>query len=355
MPATPGGLPANGASGMPAGDNLTCNLLNTPGQVDCTIVINLNVAPNGNPNTPSSLIPGYHPADLQSAYSLPSQRRGGTVAIVDAYDDPLAETDLAVYRTTFGLPPCSSSSGCFRRVNQNGQAGSYPLPNPQWQQEISLDMEMVSAVCPNCKILLVEANSPSIDDLGTAVDTAVSLGAKVVSNSYYAQEWAGETAEDHHYRHPGTAVVVSSGDQPASYYPASSPYVTAVGGTSLSLTGGVRSETPWAPAGHGCSVFEPHPAWQGTTGCSTTRSSVDMAADADPQTGVAFWDTGAGGWLVAGGTSVGSPLVAGAYALSANPRGPAYSYSHRSGFNDIPPAGYDQATGLGSPNGAGGL
>lgn len=339
---------------MPAGDNLTCNLLNTPGQVDCTIAINLNITPNGNPNTPGGLLPGYHPTDLQSAYALPSQNAGGTVAIVDAYDDPLAEIDLAVYRATFELPACTTSNGCFRRVNEYGSNKYYPLPNPEWQQEASLDMEMVSAVCPNCNILLVEANSPSIDDLGISVDTAVRLGAKIVSNSYYAQEWPGEKSEDKHYHHPGAAIVVSSGDQPASYYPASSPFVTSVGGTTLTLSNG-RSEQAWSPSGHGCSSFEPKPAWQGSAGCGT-RSSVDLAADADPQTGVAFWDTTGGGWLVAGGTSIGAPLVAAAYALSGKPAGPGYSYAHPGGFNEIPPGRrYTLATGLGSPNGTSGL
>jgi subtilase family serine protease len=339
---------------MPAGDFLACNLHDTPGQVDCTIAINLNVAPNGNPTTPASLLPGLHPADLQTAYAMPSSNSAGTVAIVDAYDDPTAEADLAVYRTAFGLPACSSSSGCFRRVNEYGETNSYPLPNTQWQEEMSLDMDMVSAICPNCKIVLVEANSPSIADLGTAVDTAASLGAVAVSNSYYAKEWKNERTQDVHYKHSGVAIVVSSGDQPGAFYPASSLSVTTVGGTSLSLSGGTRSESAWGPAGQGCSIFEPKPAFQPNTGCKT-RSSVDMAAVADPQTGVTIWDAAAGGWLEAGGTSVGAPLVAAAYALSHNPRGPAYSYSHTSGFYDIPPAGYDLATGLGSPEGVAGL
>ncbi len=273
---------------------------------------------------------------------------------MDAYDDPLAEIDLAVYRATFDLPACTTSNGCFKRVNEEGGTKSYPLPNLQWQQEISLDMDMVSAICPNCSILLVEANTPSIQDLGTSVDTAVQMGAQAVSNSYYAQEYRGELKADKYYHHPGAAIVVSSGDQPASYYPAASPFVTAVGGTTLNLANG-RSEKAWAPAGHGCSVYEPKPNWQGWTGCAS-RSSVDVSAVADPQTGVAFWDTTSGGWLVAGGTSIASPIVAAAYALSANPEGPGYSYSHRSGFNEIPPGTrYTLATGLGSPNGVTGF
>lgn len=347
------GLPANGASGMPAGDFLACNLQDTPGQVDCTIAIDLLVAPNGNPNEPVSLLPGLHPADLQAAYDLPSTG-SGAVAIVDAYDDPQAESDLGIYRLAFGLPPCTSSNGCFRKLNERGKPGPYPTPNLQWQEEISLDMDMVSAICPNCKILLIEANTPSISDLATGVDTAASRGAAAISNSYYAQEYLGERKEDVHYNHPGIAVVASSGDQPASYYPAASPYVTSVSGTTLTLQNGNRTETAWGPSGHGCSSYELKPSWQSVASCFT-RSSVDMAAVADPQTGVTIWDTAAGGWLVAGGTSVGAPLVAAAYALCGHPHKPAFSYSHARDFYDIAPAGYDLATGLGSPDGARGL
>ena len=350
MPAgSPAPLPAEGASMMPAGDNLTCNLLSTPGQVDCTVAINLNIAPNGDPTTPASLLPGLHPTDLQSAYVLPSSRAGTTVAVIDAYDDPVAEDDLAVYRTAFGLPSCTTSNGCFQKVNQNGQTGSFPAVNQQWSQEISVDLDMVSAVCPNCKLLLVEANTPTITDLGTAIDTAVSLGAKAVSNSYYAQEFKGERNDDVYFKHSGVAITVSAGDQPYAYYPAASPFVTAVGGTSYSNSGGTRTEAPWGPGGQGCSVFEPKPAWQGTTGCST-RSTVDVSAVADPQTGVTMYDSTSGGWLVAGGTSVGAPIIAGVYALSGNPRGPAYSYGHTAGFFDLNTPGYDLPTGLGSPD-----
>jgi subtilase family serine protease len=275
------------------------------------------------------------------------------VAIVDAFDDPSAESDLGVYRTAFGLPPCTSGNGCFKKINQNGEAGSYPPANAAWSQEVALDVEMVSAVCPNCTILLVEANSASVDDLGASVDEAVRQHAHVVSNSYYATEWSGESSEDVHYRHPGVAVTVSSGDQAAPFYPAASPYVTAVGGTSVSGASGGRSETPWPYGGRGCSAYEARPSFQRTAACKT-RATVDVAAVADPQTGVAVFSTESGGWVVAGGTSVGAPLVAAAYAL-ARPQSPAYAYAHPSAFHDIAPAGYDLATGLGSPKGTGGL
>jgi len=342
-------LPGDGGSALP-GAQLVCALPSSSGYAGCTIAININVAPLASPSTPASLIPGLHPGDLQAAYALPSENAGETVAIVDAYDDPSIESDLSVYRNAFGLPPCTSDNGCFRKVNERGVAGSYPAANDQWSQEIALDAEMVSAVCPHCSILLVEANSASIDDLGTSVDTAVGLGARVISNSYYASEWSGESAEEVHYQHPGVAVTVSSGDTPAPSYPAASQYVTAVGGTTLTSSG----ETAWADGGRGCSAYIARPRWQSAGTCAT-RSAVDVAAVADPQTGVAMFDAASGGWLVAGGTSVGAPIVGAAYALTGSPKPTAYSYGHPADFHDIGGAGYALATGLGSPNGVAGL
>ena len=348
------GLPGgNGATGLP-GALLACSPVTIPGQGACTIAININIPPVSDVLTPSNLLPGLHPTDLQDAYSLPVQSAGGTVAIVDAYDDPTAETDLAIFRAAYGLPPCTGDNGCFRKVNQQGQNGSYPAANLAWGEEISLDVDTVSAVCPNCSIVLVEANSALIDDLGAGVDTAARLGAKAISNSYYAYEWSGETQEDVHYNHPGTAITVSSGDQTAPFYPAASQYVTSVGGTTLSGSAGSWNESPWTYGGQGCSAYVARPSWQPKTICKT-RAAVDVAAVADPQTGVSMYDSLAGGWLVAGGTSIGAPLIAAAYALSGNSAGPAYSYGHRSAFHDVPPAGYDLATGLGSPNGVGGF
>jgi subtilase family serine protease len=146
---------------------------------------------------------GYGPADLQSAYKLPSSTAGTgqTVAIVDAFDDPTAESDLAQYRSFYGLPPCTTANGCFRKVNQTGGT-LYPPPSPDWGLEISLDLDMVSAVCPNCHILLVEATTNLNTDLYTAVDTAAALGANAISNSYGGGESSGETASDTHFNHP---------------------------------------------------------------------------------------------------------------------------------------------------------
>lgn len=347
-------MPGDTAQAMP-GTSLGCDLTFEQDQANCTIAINVTIPPVSDLTTPANLLPGLHPADLRSAYDLPAQNPGGTVAIVDAYDDPTAEADLGVYRAAFGLPACTSANGCFRKVNERGEAGAYPALNAGWGEEISLDLDMVSAVCPKCTILLIETNSSSFDDLGAGVDTAAKLGALAISNSYYGPEWSGETAYDAYYDHPGVAVTVSAGDQPSSFYPAASPYVTSVGGTSLSSGNGAWSEKPWSYGAYGCSPYESKPGWQTANGCGGRRSTVDVAAVADPQTGVSMYDSAAGGWLVAGGTSAGAPIVAAAYALSGNPQGPAFSYAHRSAFNDIAPAGYDLATGLGSPRGVSGL
>jgi hypothetical protein len=347
------GLPGESATGLP-GATFACAGVPQPGSADCTIAINLNVAPTANPSQPAALIAGLHPADLQSAYSLPSQDAGGTVAIVDAYDDPVAESDLAIYRTAFGLPACTSANGCFRKLNQSGVKGSYPASNAGWSEEIALDLEMVSAACPKCSIVLVEANSALLDDLGAAVDTAAAAGAKAVSNSYYAVEWSNESTEDTHYSHPGVAMTASSGDRGYATYPAASQYVTAVGGASLTQGSGGWSESPWKYTGHGCSAYVARPGWQRGTGCRT-RSAVDVAAVADPQTGVATYATQAGGWIVAGGTSVGAPLIAAAYVLANRPEGPSYSYQRPFAFLSIGGNGYQSITGLGSPVGLAGL
>ena len=346
------GLPGESATGLP-GANFACSGIPAPGSADCTIAINLNVPPVADATEPAALIAGLHPADLQSAYGLVSDE-AGTVAVVDAYDDPLAESDLAVYRLAFGLPACTGVNGCFRKLNEHGVAGSYPATNVAWSEEIALDLEMVSAACPKCSIVLVEANSALLNDLGTAVDSAVAAGAKAVSNSYYSIEWSTETAEDVHYRHAGVAMTASSGDRGYATYPAASQYVTAVGGTSLARSGSGWSQSAWQYTGHGCSAYIGRPAWQGGTTCRT-RSAVDVAAVADPQTGVATYATQAGGWVVAGGTSVGAPLVAAAYALSGRPESPSYSYLRPNDFTPVGGRGYQSITGLGSPLGLSGL
>lgn len=319
----------------------------------CPVALNIHIPALRNPHFPASNLPGIHPAQLAKTYGFPVHATGMTVAIVDAYDNRQAEKDLNKYRAEFGLSACTTANGCFRKVNQAGNTDKYPHSSRAWAQEISLDIEMVSAVCPRCPILLVEANSPSIDDLGASVDTAVRLGARAVSNSYYADEWSDETAEDVHYNHPGVAITASSGDRTSAYYPAASPYVTSVGGLTVARTGNSWNESAWKYGGQGCSGYEPRPAFQPIL-CST-RSTVDMAVVADPQTGVTIFSTQSGGWVVAGGTSVGAPVIAAAYALSGHPTGPAFAYANPADFRDVGASGFDLATGLGSPIGVSGL
>ena len=235
---------------------------------------------------------GYGPADLQSAYKLPSSTGGSgqTVAIVDAFDDPTAEQDLAQYRSFYGLPPCTTANGCFRKVNQNGGTLPMPAPSPDWALEISLDLDMVSAVCPNCHILLVEANTNLSSDLYVAEDTAARLGANAISNSWGGSEYSGQTSDDAHFNHPGVAITASSGDNGYGVsYPAASRYLTAVGGTSLTRNSSARgwTESAWSGAGSGCSRYDAKQSWQTDKGCSR-RTVADVSAVADPNTGVAL-------------------------------------------------------------------
>jgi subtilase family serine protease len=317
---------------------------------------------------------GYWPSDIQSAYKLGapsgSPGTGQTIAIVDAYDDPRAESDLGTYRSQFNLGACTTSNGCFRKVDQNG-GGVYPRRDSGWAQEISLDVDMASATCPNCKILLVEAATNRFSDLATAVDTAARLGASAISNSYGGGEYSSEVTDQSHYNHPGVAVTVSSGDGGYGVeFPAASQYVTAVGGTHLVRDGSARgwAESAWSGAGSGCSAYVAKPSWQTDAGCAR-RTVADAAAVADPNTGVAVYDTfRAGGWLVFGGTSVAAPIVGGAYAVAGNAAsltyasalyGPSSLFDVTTGSNGscggsylcTAGAGYDGPTGNGTPNG----
>jgi subtilase family serine protease len=268
---------------------------------------------------------GYTPADLQAAYAFPSvdHGRGQTIAIVDAYDDPTAEADLAVYRQQFGLPPCTARTGCFRKVDQDGH-DSFPEADPGWAQEISLDLDMASAVCPLCHLLLVEATSSSQANLGAAVDTAVRLGADAVSNSYGGPD-ASDRSYGRYYHHPGVAITASAGDSGYGVsYPASSKWVTAVGGTTLRPSTRARrgwSEGVWSGTGSGCSMNSAPWQDQDLTGCAG-RAVADIAAVANPETGVAVYDSYADqstyGWLTFGGTSAASPIIAAAFALAGN-------------------------------------
>ena len=358
-----------------------------PGQFTCLALRRTDV--HGKKGVqPDAIAPaGFGPADLQSAYALPADGGAGqTVAIVDAYDDPSAEADLAVYRQQYGLPACTAASGCFQKVSQRG-GSDLPTPNTGWAGEISLDLDMVSAAAPNAHILLVEADSTSFTDLGASVDEAVTLGAKYVSNSYGtgydSSPGSGEdpselTALDPYYNHPGVAVVASSGDSAYGVaYPAASPYVTSVGGTALTKDIGTArgwTESVWNNAyggpGSGCSLYEPKPAFQADTACAK-RTVADVSAVADPTTGVSVYQTyGGTGWSEYGGTSAAAPIIAGVYASAGTPAANtypnSYPYAQAGALNDVtagnngtcsPAAlctagpGYDGPTGLGTPNG----
>ncbi|SEC92848.1 Putative Ig domain-containing protein [Streptomyces misionensis] len=323
---------------------------------------------------------GLSPANLHSAYNLPTTGGSGlTVAVVDAYNDPNAEADLATYRSQYGLSACTKANGCFKQVSQTGSTTSLPTNDSGWAGEEALDIDMVSAICPNCNIDLVEANSANDTDLGIAENEAVALGAKFVSNSWGGSEASSQTTEDSQYfKHPGVAITVSAGDSGyGAEYPATSQYVTAVGGTALTTSSNSRgwSESVWNTnstegTGSGCSAYDPKPSWQTDSGCSK-RMEADVSAVADPATGVAVYDTyGGSGWAVYGGTSASSPIIAGVYALAGTPGSsdyPAkYPYGHTGNLNDVTSGsngscttsyfckattGYDGPTGWGTPNG----
>ncbi|MGY5049870.1 carboxypeptidase regulatory-like domain-containing protein [Streptomyces sp. 900105755] len=323
---------------------------------------------------------GLGPQDIRGAYDLPSDGGAGqTIAIVDAYDNPNAEADLAVYRSQYGLPPCTAANGCFKKVDQRG-GSDYPTTSDSWAGEIALDLDMVSATAPRAHIILVETDNDGLDSLAAGVDRAVALGAKYVSNSYGR---SGDSDTDQatygaSYDHPGVAVVAASGDNGYGVaFPATLSTVTSVGGTDLvadptSPRG--WSETVWnrgtyAP-GSGCATHQPKPAFQKDTGCAG-RSVADVSAVADNVAVYSTFGSTGAGWQRYGGTSVATPVIAAVYALAGSPRPGTYPNSYPyatggTGLTDITGgsngtcdtaylctagAGYDGPTGLGTPSG----
>jgi len=319
------------------------------------------------------------------------------VAIVDAYDDPNAQADLNVYRSTYGLPACET--GCFSKVNQTGGT-TYPEANASWGVEISLDLDMVSAACPNCHILLVEATTNSLANLGIAENEAATLGATEISNSYDANEaevGKPQLEEDSkYYKHPGIPITVASGDDSydntnpcvskeskcinvAPNFPAGLSTVVSVGGTNLypeGETGRGWRESVWFYSGSGCTLYVAKPSWQTDKGCAD-RTDNDVAAEASSTTPVSVYDTYSAivpGWQLVGGTSAATPLMAGAIALESSglrSEGAEGIYKHLSNWFDVTegydyPApnekcpseylckaevGYDGPSGVGTPNG----
>jgi subtilase family serine protease len=393
---TPGDQTASGGQPytLPANVERVCHKPASPEKASCHALRRNDIGGGAHPKATVSYQSGYAPSDLQSAYKIPAGGSGKTIAIVDAYDNPNALQDLEVYRKQFGL----AAGPTITKMNQNSQvvetldtttgnitagAGTAPSPNVGWGQEIALDLDMASAICPACNILLVEANSNSFNDLGAAVNTAAAQsGVKSISNSYGAKEFFFEESYQDYYKHPGIAITVSSGDSGYGVqFPAASQYVTAVGGTSLThSTAGAWSESVWSGAGSGCSAYIAKPIWQTDQGCAK-RTVADVSAVANPNTGVAVYDSygstvDANGdslnWYVFGGTSVSAPIIASVYALAGNTtvdfgQDP---YGHTSSLYDVVSgsngscskrkaylctgvAGYDGPSGLGTPNGVG--
>jgi subtilase family serine protease len=341
---------------------------------------------------------GLTPADLVTAYRLPTTSGSSqTVAIVDAYNDPTIEADLGVFDSQYGLPACTVANGCLSIVNQDGSTS--PLPSNDtsgWSGEIALDVETVHGICTACKIVLVEADSTSDHDLGTATNTAATtIGANEVSNSYGEPESQALSGSAAPYNHPGVVIVASSGDD--GYYsfdqlsgtnepnvPAALNTVVAVGGTSLTLdqTGQRRYETVWndnGPAGYylsnfgafgagggGCSNVHSAPKWQyslstwASTACGTNRLVADVSADADYLSGLdvySSYECGGScstGWGTVGGTSLSAPLISAVFALAGGSHGvnyPALSlYGHlgSAGLNDVTIGGNGACDGQGA-------
>jgi subtilase family serine protease len=305
----------------------------------------------------------YDPAELHTAYNLGDDAPGTpTVAIVDAYSNPDLASDLTTYRSKWGLPACTTGSGCLKIVNETGGT-SLPSGDEGWGLEESLDVDMVSAICENCHILVVEASSEDDADLGTAVNEAVTLGAIAVSNSYGESESSSESSEcSSYFQHKYVAITASTGDSGLGVsFPATCPYVTGVGGTTLNSNG---TETDWNTsssegAGGGCSVYIAKLSWESSsvTGCSNHATGV-VSADADPNTGVYVYDTYGGyDWIDVGGTSESSPIIAATYALSGNvPKHewpasmPWREYSTGCLF-EVSGVRYSYQGGLGSPDG----
>jgi subtilase family serine protease len=325
------------------------------------------------PQATQPLTTALSPAQLQAAYGIAGATGGGTVAIVDAYGYPNLERDLSIYRSYYGMPACTTANGCLRVIDQNGGT-SLPRTDLGWSQEQALDVDAVSATCPNCHIVVVEAKTASFANLGAAVNTAAKQGVVAISNSYGGGDLPDSTYGSY-YNHAGIAITASTGDsgyQGASY-PASSTYVTAVGGTTLKMSGTTRvSETVWSGAGSGCSTSNTAVAPSSfNTGCAK-RAMADVSAAADPNTGglstYSPTSNRSSTWSQWGGTSESSPIIAAVYALAGGGYSNATPYAHASSLNDITSgsngscpttqwcnarAGWDGPTGLGTPNGTG--
>ncbi len=320
---------------------------------------------------------GLTPLQAKNAYGV-IPAGVGTIAIVDAYHYPTAESDLNVFSSKLGLVPCTSSAGCFSQVYATPD-GKVPAVDCVWAQEAALDIEWAHAMAPTAKIVLVEAASSSFADLLTAVDRATVLvtqggGTGMVSMSWGGSEFSSETSYDSHFN--GTTGVIyfaASGDTGGkTIWPGVSPYVVSAGGTTLKVdtNGTVLSETGWSGSGGGPSAFEQRPSYQDLIQSivGSRRGAPDMSFDADPNTGVLVYDTtscqGMSGWMIFGGTSVSCPALAGivnsaghSVSNSADELSMIYNPENVSDFRDIlsgragsrkAQQGWDFVTGVGS-------
>jgi subtilase family serine protease len=328
---------------------------------------------------------GLGPADIQSAYKLPAKGGDGrTVAVVEAGDYPNIDADLAVWRANFGLPPCTEDNGCLKVVNQHG-GSTLPHRRNGWSVETALDVDSVSAACPSCHILVVEAKDAHKKDLGIGNATAAKMGAVASSNSWKIPEFDGmdQGRWIKWFSAPGVAFTASSGDGGHTPivtigYPAGLPTVLAIGGTTLTKADNHRGwkETAWSGAGSACGVYVAKPPWQKDKGCKT-RATSDVSADASPASGLAVYHTlpnGQGGWSVYGGTSLSAPIIAAIYGLAGNTGELGHDiarhlYANADHLYDITKGsngttcpkkwsyicnagpGYDGPTGLGTPHG----
>ncbi len=306
-----------------------CPQAASPGRRECELVVRVREHRGCSKSAP------YCASDLQAAYGATqaarARGRGVIVAVVDAYGYPGAASDLAVYRKSMGLPACSPSGGCLKVVNQSGRTSPLPKPNADpsddWRAEEAVDVQMVSALCPNCKLVLVQANSNKSADLAAGVNAAAALGAAAIGNSYGGDE---TNAADAAYAHAGRAITASAGDG-APNQPCTFAGVVCVGGTTLSAASGHGwTERAWRSGGSACSAYVAKPSWQRGRGCAM-RSVADMSAVADPSTGVAFYESAGGGWQQAGGTGVAAPIVAALFALepsAVRANAPAWLWRH---------------------------
>jgi hypothetical protein len=367
---------AQAAAGFTVAANGDARCAPDPARVTCYALI------QPVPTRPSTLTSSgpYAPSDLRNAYRVPASNTTATVAVIEAFGASSAERDLGVYRRSFGLPACTVANNCLQIMNQDGGP---QLPESSqssgWQDETMLDLEMVSAICPSCHLLLVQSRTDYLTDMMQAVDQAVAQGAKYISMSWGTPEQADGP---HLTPVPGVVYVAASGD--AGYgtaYPAADPSVVSVGGTSLYRDGSARgwSDSVWhnssGGTGGGCSSAEVQPAWQraiaGLSSACGNRSMNDVSIVADPNTGMYIYDQGR--WVEGGGTSAGAPMIAAIFAIAGRPStavpASAIPYQHPGAFADVTKGsngscgkalcaahvGYDTPSGLGVPQGVGGF